>query len=169
MPIDYREPRNGDFASYVEDLSRRFDLKDNTSNPDFSPGFAAQVVTRVDPAPSAGTAGQARKQVAPNAAGANARTESRRSVAANAPSDAKPAIDTKTQRPRPFPIGIVMAIVAVIMFILADGYDSTHGGFRNWHFNPSLIITLIVILIVVRRILGAIKHLFNSDKVNKQP
>ncbi len=168
MPIDYREPRNGDFASYVENLSRRFDLKDNTSNPDFSPGFAAQAIARDGASPAPGAAGQPRKRGTATAANANARPQNRRAEATNAAATAQTS-DAKTQRTRPFPIGIVMAVIAVVMFILADSYDSTNGGFRDWHFNPSLIITLIVVFFIVRRILGAIKYLFNSDKVKKQP
>ncbi len=39
MNMDYREPRNGDFASYVEELSRHFDMKAQAVNPDFSSRF----------------------------------------------------------------------------------------------------------------------------------
>ncbi len=172
MNMDYREPRNGDFANYVEELSRHFDMKEQAVNPDFSSGFPSQLTTtggtRSGQTAATGTtrAAAARSTSAGNAS-ADTSFPVPPSGMQNAGFETRPASTPKTKN-RPFPFALVVGLVAVAIFILADEFGPGGSGLQAEGMRGPLIFILIVLFIIFKRIRNAAKRFPTPSKTTKQ-
>lgn len=170
MNMDYREPRNGDFASYVEELSRHFDMKEQAVNPDFSSGFPSQLVDTTargnSRAAQAGTPSSV-------AAGTTPVTGRQADIGFPVPPSGKqhtgfetrPATPAK-KKGQPFPFALVAGLIAVVVFILANGIGP--GGRDMDGMGGPLIFILVILFIIFRRIRNAAKRFPTSVKTKKQ-
>ncbi len=170
MNMDYREPRNGDFASYVEELSRHFDMKEQAVNPDFSSGFPSQLAdtTARDNSKTA-QAGTPRSV----AAGTTTVTGRQADIGFPVPPSGKQhtGFETRPAAParkkgQPFPFALVAGLIAVVVFILANGIGP---GDRDMDgMGGPLIFILVILFIIFRRIRNAAKRFPTSVKTKKQ-
>ncbi|HBP27860.1 MAG: hypothetical protein ACTIKR_04015 [Advenella sp.] len=171
MNMDYREPRNGDFAFYVEELSRHFDMKEQAVNPDFSSGFPSQLVnTTAQGNSKAAQAGPPRN----TAAGTATATSRQADIDFPVPPSGKqhtgfetrPAAPAKKKGPS-FPLALVAGLIAVAVFILANNTDPG-GGLDMDGMRWPLIFILVILFIIFRRIRNAAKRFPTSVKAKKQ-
>ena len=171
MNMDYREPRNGDFASYVEELSRHFDMKEQAVNPDFSSGFPSQLVDTTARGNSTAT-----PVGTPRSAGAGAPTATSRQADIGFPVppsgkqhtgfETRPAAPAK-KKGQPFPFALVAGLIAVAVFILANGVGPG-GGLDMDGMGGPLIFILVILFIIFRRIRNAAKRFPTSVNTKKQ-
>ena len=172
MNMDYREPRNGDFASYVEELSRHFDMKEQAVNPDFSSGFPSQLVDTTARGNSKATPpGTPRSAEA--GAGAPIATGPQADIGFPVPPSGKQhtGFETRPVAPakkkgQPFPFALVAGLIAVAVFILANGVGP--GGLDTDGMGGPLIFILVILFIIFRRIRNAAKRFPTSVKTKKQ-
>ncbi|MHC8943281.1 hypothetical protein ACYX78_01305 [Advenella incenata] len=170
MNMDYREPRNGDFASYVEELSRHFDMKEQAVNPDFSSGFPSQLVDTTARGKSKATpAGTPRNA----GAGAPTAISPQADIGFPVPPSGKQhtGFETRpaapaTKKSQPFPFALVAGLIAVAVFILANGVGP--GGLDMDGMGGPLIFILVILFIIFRRIRNAAKRFPTSVKTKKQ-
>ncbi|ETF00316.1 hypothetical protein W822_22705 [Advenella kashmirensis W13003] len=172
MNMDYREPRNGDFANYVEELSRHFDMKEQAVNPDFSSGFPSQLTTTgAARSAQAGAAATARTSGTRQASASNASADTSFPVppsgTQNAGFETRPAATPKAKT-RSFPFALVVGLVAVAIFILADEFGSGGSGLQAEGMRGPLIFILIVLFIIFKRIRNAAKRFPTPSKTTKQ-
>ncbi|AHG63679.1 hypothetical protein [Advenella mimigardefordensis] len=166
MNMDYKEPRNGDFASYVEELSRHFDMKEQAVNPDFSSGFPSQLVDAT--ARNNRKAAQAGTQR--NAARAAAVTDNQADTSFPVPAsgkqhagfDTRPAAPAKRQG-KSFPSLVVLGLIIMAMFIVARSVNPNADGVGG-----PLIFILVILFIIFRRIRNAAKRFPTSVNTKKQ-
>ena len=172
MNMDYREPRNGDFASYVEELSRHFDMKEQAVNPDFSSGFPSQLVITT---PS----GNRQPAAAGTPTGSGKKTQTVSSPAADIgfpvpPSgkqhtgfETRPTAPSQTKT-RSFPVALVIGLIAVALFILFDAFDMDGRGLAAEGLLGPLIFILVILFIIYKRIQNAAKRFPTSVTTKKQ-
>jgi len=171
MNMDYREPRNGDFASYVEELSRHFDMKDQAVNPDFSSGFPSQLVDKTVRGSSKSTPVGSPRSTAAGAATVSARQAD---IGFPVPPSGKQHTGFETRPAAPagkkapsFPFALVAGLIAAAIFILADGVGPGRGLDLDGMGGP-LIFILVILFIIFRRIRNAAKRFPTSVKTKKQ-
>lgn len=187
MNMDYREPRNGDFASYVEELSRHFDMKEQAVNPDFSSGFPSQLTgdaalrSGKPPASGASSASGYGSLAGKTASGGN--SPSTRPGSSSPSTDTgfpvpasgaqhtgfqtRPAGATKVKA-RSFPTALVVGLIAVVVFILSDAFGPDGDGLRADTIRGPLIFILVILFIIYRRIRNAAKRFPIPSKTTKQ-
>ncbi|MGO1765882.1 hypothetical protein CAP48_13505 [Advenella sp. S44] len=171
MNMDYREPRNGDFASYVEELSRHFDMKEQAVNPDFSSGFPSKLID---------TTSQGNRATAASGAPAS----SKQKQAANQPTadigfpvppsgkqhtgfETRPVAQSQ-KKPRSFPVSLVLGLVAVVLFILINAFETNGRRLDLDGMGGPLIFILVVLFIIYKRIRNAAKRFPTSVTTKKQ-
>ena len=167
MNMDYKEPRNGDFASYVEELSRHFDMKEQAVNPDFASGFPSQVATTAARSNSKATQAGAQRSTAVGAATVSAsKVPTRPQVATvGKPQNGfgtSPTAPAKRQG-RSFPSLVVIGLIIMAMFILTRSVNPNADGVGG-----PLIFILVILFIIFRRIRNAAKRFPTSVKTKKQ-
>lgn len=167
MNMDYKEPRNGDFASYVEELSRHFDMKEQAVNPDFSSGFPSQVATAAARSNSKTVQAAAQRSTARAAATvASSQAQARpQGATAGKPQtgfETSPAAPAKRQG-KSFPSFGVIGLIIMAMFIVARSVNPNAEGVGG-----PLIFILVILFIIFRRIRNAAKRFPTSVKTKKQ-
>ena len=172
MNMDYREPRNGDFANYVEELSRHFDMKEQAVNPDFSSGFPSQLATTgTTRSGQAAATSTARASGTRQASAASASADTSFPVPAsgtqNAGFETRPA-STPKAKTRSFPFTLVVGLVAFAIFILADEFGPGGSGLLAEGMRGPLIFILVILFIIFKRIRNAAKRFPTSSKNTKQ-
>lgn len=173
MDMDYREPRNGDFASYVEELSRHFDMKEQAVNPDFSSGFPSQLVDTTARGNSNVAQADTPRSTA-TAAGTTTATDRQADIGFPVPPSGKQHTGFETRPAAPakkkgqsFPFALVAGLIAVAVFILANGVGPDDGLNMDGMGGP-LIFILVILFIIFRRIRNAAKRFPTSVKTKKQ-
>ena len=171
MNMDYREPRNGDFASYVEELSRHFDMKEQAVNPDFSSGFPSKLVdTKARGNSTATPAGTPRSTAAGTATVGSGQAD----IAVHVPPSGKQHTGFETRPAAPakkknssFPLALVAGLIALAVFILANNAGPGDGVDMDGVGGP-LIFILVILFIIFRRIRNAAKRFPTTVKTKKQ-
>lgn len=171
MNMDYREPRNGDFASYVEELSRHFDMKEQAVNPDFSSGFPSQLVdTKARDNSKAMPAGTPRSPAAGTATVGSGQADIGFPVPPSGKQhtgfETRPAAPAK-KKSSSFPFALVAGLIALAVFILANNAGPGNGLDMDGVGGP-LIFILVILFIIFRRIRNAAKRFPTSVKTKNQ-
>ncbi len=158
MNMDYREPRNGDFASYVEELSRHFDLKAQAVNPDFTSRF-----------PSGADSDKARKKLSASAASAArtstavASTKSKSSGTGNQPSttgeqfaeqqDVKaPTAATTKPGTRTFRTWPLLILIVAGFIFLASILNPHHNEMDAGRNIGALVLQIVIVIYLIKYI-----------------
>lgn len=178
MNMDYREPRNGDFANYVEELSRHFDMKEQAVNPDFTSGFPSQLTSDILRGSKASSATDTQYGTASGSTAVRkSQTGSSQSADMGFPVppsgtqhtgfETRPAAEAKARKSA-FPLALVLGLVALVVFILSDAFGPGGSGLHTDSIRGPLIFILVIIFIIFRRIRNAAKRFPTQSKITKQ-